>query len=395
MMRRLVSAVFFLSFTLSVCSANAGILWESDFYAFRYALDKNGGMFYFGPLYYFKPDSQSTSVQYYQPSQGLSTPYDSIATASLLEFNNDPDTIPGEIRITAMAKGPDAGVNPPNGLLVQAFSEISPSGLNLNHGVDIVQEVVSWVTRRFSVNADGLYVLNAYLHGLFDFNTFNGGSNYRAAYAAGGTVSLERIVQTGGGMDISMMPGFPLHLNDTERNLDAVAVLVAKDDRNRSVSYQLKVVLELESRLVNFTPAGWAVLGPIPSGFYRLGRAGSPVQLGASLVERNEDSDGDGIPDLIDNCPTASNPDQADVDSDNVGTACDNCPMHYNPEQSDLDGDGAGDACDLELADAIVILHVLAGMQPPPNNKIIDLNGDDRIGIEELIHALQHIAGLR
>jgi len=352
-------------------------------------------MFYFGPLYYFKPDSQSTSVQYYQPSQGLYTPYESIATASLLEFNNDPDTIPGEIRITAMAKGPDAGVNPPNGLLVQAFSEILPSDLNLNHGVDIVQEVVSWVTRRFSVDRDGLYSLNAYLNGLVDFNTFNVGSNYRAAYTVGGTVSLERIVQTGGGIDISMMPGFPLHLNDTERNLDAVVVLVAKDDRDRSVSYQLKVVLELESHLVNFTPAGWAVLGPIPSGFYRLGEEGSPVQLEVSLVERNEDSDGDGIPDLIDNCPTTFNPDQADVDSDKVGTACDNCPMHYNPDQSDLDGDGAGDACDVELTDAIVILQVLAGMRPPINDKVADLSGDGRIGLEEAINILQNVAELR
>jgi hypothetical protein len=35
------------------------------------------------------------------------------------------------------------------------------------------------------------------------------------------------------------------------------------------------------------------------------------------------DGDGDGIPDASDNCPSVSNPDQADIDHDGVGDACD------------------------------------------------------------------------
>ncbi len=81
------------------------------------------------------------------------------------------------------------------------------------------------------------------------------------------------------------------------------------------------------------------------------------------------DSDGDGIPDDIDNCPFVYNPDQADADGDGIGDACDectdtdgdgygnpgfaantcpedNCPDVYNPDQADTDGDGIGDACD-------------------------------------------------
>jgi hypothetical protein len=38
------------------------------------------------------------------------------------------------------------------------------------------------------------------------------------------------------------------------------------------------------------------------------------------------DSDGDGIPDDIDNCINDANPDQSDVDSDTVGDVCDVCP---------------------------------------------------------------------
>jgi hypothetical protein len=75
------------------------------------------------------------------------------------------------------------------------------------------------------------------------------------------------------------------------------------------------------------------------------------------------DRDGDGIPDVVDNCPTVSNRNQRDADRDGLGDACDsvddrdddrdgvgnavdNCPRTRNPDQKDADGDGAGDACD-------------------------------------------------
>ena len=36
-----------------------------------------------------------------------------------------------------------------------------------------------------------------------------------------------------------------------------------------------------------------------------------------------EDTDRDGLSDLIDNCPTVSNPDQKDTDTDKIGNICD------------------------------------------------------------------------
>ena len=73
----------------------------------------------------------------------------------------------------------------------------------------------------------------------------------------------------------------------------------------------------------------------------------------------DDDQDGDGIADAADNCPTVQNPDQEDLDLDLVGDACDpdadgdsipdagdNCLGVKNTLQLDTDADGVGDACD-------------------------------------------------
>ncbi|MEQ8768745.1 MAG: thrombospondin type 3 repeat-containing protein [Planctomycetota bacterium] len=54
------------------------------------------------------------------------------------------------------------------------------------------------------------------------------------------------------------------------------------------------------------------------------------------------DRDGDGICDLLDNCPDTPNPDQADCDGDGVGDAC---------SGTDCNGNGIPDSCD--IADGI------------------------------------------
>jgi hypothetical protein len=64
------------------------------------------------------------------------------------------------------------------------------------------------------------------------------------------------------------------------------------------------------------------------------------------IDEKIIDTDDDGFPDDVDNCPGDYNPDQGDVDNDGVGDDCDNCPVVSNSDQRDSDNDGIGDVCE-------------------------------------------------
>ena len=95
-------------------------------------------------------------------------------------------------------------------------------------------------------------------------------------------------------------------------------------------------------------------------------QSGSGDYFAADDVERsfmvtNNDPDGDGVEDSLDNCPAVANADQLDTDSDGTGNACDtdddddgtddgpdNCPLVSNADQLDTDSDGTGNACDTD-----------------------------------------------
>ena len=110
------------------------------------------------------------------------------------------------------------------------------------------------------------------------------------------------------------------------------------------------------------------------SSFVKEGGSGPPhlikyhpilsTSLALTITEASgsPDTDGDGVNDNVDNCPSTPNSDQADLDVDEVGDACDgdidgdlslnaddNCPNTYNPDQADTDGDIIGDACDADI----------------------------------------------
>lgn len=86
---------------------------------------------------------------------------------------------------------------------------------------------------------------------------------------------------------------------------------------------------------------------------------GNGTAYDAIVIKYTQDSDGDGVLDGDDNCPSVPNPSQDNFDGDAFGDACDpdddnddildesdNCPFVSNSDQLDTDHDGIGDVCD-------------------------------------------------
>jgi hypothetical protein len=95
-----------------------------------------------------------------------------------------------------------------------------------------------------------------------------------------------------------------------------------------------------------------------------------------------QDDDGDGVPNYLDNCPDVGNADQQDIDDDGHGDACDNCVPLRNPDQSDEDGDGVGDACEGALlpgedsdGDGVLNEEDLCPTEFDPDNADTDRDG--------------------
>lgn len=68
----------------------------------------------------------------------------------------------------------------------------------------------------------------------------------------------------------------------------------------------------------------------------------------ATPAPQADDSDGDGVPDAQDNCPSVANPSQGDVDGDGRGDACD--ANSFAPQPGTLPADAGGHEGDLLTA---------------------------------------------
>ena len=99
------------------------------------------------------------------------------------------------------------------------------------------------------------------------------------------------------------------------------------------------------------------------------------------------DSDGDGIPNDLDDCPFAANVDQGDGDGDLVGDACDDCLLVANADQRDTDGDGYGNRCDADLdGDGVVNFRDLARFKARflGDDADADFDGDGVVNFADL-----------
>jgi len=124
-------------------------------------------------------------------------------------------------------------------------------------------------------------------------------------------------------------------------------------------------------------------------------------EYNASTNPRNPDSEGDGMPDGWEVANSLDpNVDDAGLDPDgDLFTNLEEWQSQSNPQNpassppyppGDLNKDR-----NIDLLDAALILQVLAGMNPADADSGNDINGDGKIGIEELLHVLQVVAALR
>jgi hypothetical protein len=132
-------------------------------------------------------------------------------------------------------------------------------------------------------------------------------------------------------------------LCDTDRDGDSVLAGQDVDDGNRFVC-----------RDADADGCDDCVSGaPLP------GADGSDQDADGLCDVGDPDRDGDGAPNLSDNCPLVGNPGQANADGDGLGDVCDpdmdndsvanagdNCPLLANNDQANFDGDANGDVCD-------------------------------------------------
>jgi hypothetical protein len=90
------------------------------------------------------------------------------------------------------------------------------------------------------------------------------------------------------------------------------------------------------------------------------------------------DTDKDGIPDNLDNCPNTYNPEQRDTDGDGIGDACDNCPMVVDlppPIIIGINGDTIGGITPLAAIPANTCNNTAAVVPPPPTGGITVVSG--------------------
>jgi hypothetical protein len=262
-------------------TAGAGIVWQdpdpnTPYQQFRFDVAKNQGTFGSEELPTY-PFLESEEFFAYDPANSYFDPYDSIAEPQpIVVFDGNPE----QVRMSAMAKGPDGGVAPPNGLVVQGYVETLASNLTLDNRVDSTQQVTSFVSRRFTVDKDGNYTFVADLSGLVNFAAFENGEYHKASYSVSGSVALTKIV----GSDITNVQGFPISLSDTQRSKSLTVPLVIQNQSQQNVTYQLTVSIQLNNQIVNFDPFSFQVFGVI-DGSFQLGTAAAPFRMSVEIME--------------------------------------------------------------------------------------------------------------
>jgi hypothetical protein len=108
------------------------------------------------------------------------------------------------------------------------------------------------------------------------------------------------------------------------------------------------------------------------------------INSGSAYVFEVDDTDGDGVPNSSDNCPTISNPGQEDADGDGIGDACESCQFYavhdeglndsqlFTVNRDTLEVNALGDGCpgcDIEALDSHLQTDALFAASGDDTNK--------------------------
>ena len=146
--------------------------------------------------------------------------------------------------------------------------------------------------------------------------------------------------------------------------LRIVELALNQEDAERNVSKSIRFLANPgESYKVYLNPDRYVVIQTQEAGDLSSSKGVlflSPVPSHDNPLYIVADSDGDTIPDTVDNCVSSPNADQVDIDQNGRGDVCDdfdrdgvvnmidNCMSDPNRNQIDTDADGIGDICDGE-----------------------------------------------
>lgn len=148
------------------------------------------------------------------------------------------------------------------------------------------------------------------------------------------------------GSMLRWLRGYQGHVSNVYRDVQVVGQPTVPDPACIAAELpgtsMVEATLPAAGRLLRYLVSGRNSCGESALGAPTGGQSVPPQVL---CAPQHNDTDGDQVADLRDNCALVPNAAQVDVDFDFVGDACDNCPDTPNPDQLDTDQDGTGDAC--------------------------------------------------
>ena len=255
---------------LGSINVNAAITWTGD--SFRYGVDTNGGDI----LNTVDPNGGYMYSGYGPESiYSLPDPINSVAYS--------PYECPHvDMQLYAGGQG---GIFD-DGAYAQAYAQVNLDLASGTEAVSIMQDLNSWVNRKFSVSESGYYDLNASILGEINetnFPAFYASNYYHASYVCEGGVTLKELKEEGGG--ILTLWTKHLTLQQLWEGTDTIEGIPLRvfDENLEPVYYSLSVGFnDIETNVSNY---GWPpdVLGDLEN-LYELGSPENPLYIEAHMT---------------------------------------------------------------------------------------------------------------